>query len=84
MARCSLLAALSLCLATPVLAKDQWIKVETKHFTFISSASEARTRELAIQLERFRFVVSKLFNAEPPKVPVTMVVFKSEAAGPEL
>src|SRR5258705_3044392 len=80
MARFRIFATLWLCLVMPALAKDNWINVQTKHFVFVSSASEARTRELAIQLEQFRFVVSELFNVEPAAVPVTIVVFKSEAA----
>ncbi|MGI9591394.1 MAG: tetratricopeptide repeat protein [Myxococcota bacterium] len=45
------------CATTP-LARRQWLAVETPHFEIRSALSPARTRELAVDLERFRSTVA--------------------------
>jgi tetratricopeptide (TPR) repeat protein len=63
----------------PVLAKDKWINLRTKNFNIVSDADEGATRQLASNLEQFRYVFSQLFNingVEP--VPVTVIVFKND------
>lgn len=61
---------------------DSWIKVETAHFTLYSDSSASRTREIALDLERFRDVLLRLkpSQAENAPVPTTLFVFKSDAA----
>ncbi len=68
-------------LATPVQAKDKWINLTTKNFNIISNADEGGTRRLALKLEQFHFVFSKLFNLPLERaVPTTVMVFKHDAS----
>jgi len=57
----------------------RWISVQTKHFTLVSNASEAQTRQLIIILEQFRFVMADIYKVEPPPAVVTMLVFDDDA-----
>ncbi|HEV8701598.1 MAG TPA: DUF1570 domain-containing protein [Candidatus Polarisedimenticolia bacterium] len=61
---------------------DDWIRIETAHFTMYSNASERRTADLGRRLERFRAVLSlfyKKFRIDPP-APTSIYVFKHEAS----
>ena len=61
-------------------AKDNWISVRSRNFFLIGNAGEKDVRQVAIRLEEFREVFTRLF----PKmkftspVPTTVVVFKSD------
>lgn len=67
--------------ATPAQAKDKWINLTTKNFNIISNADEGPTRRLALQLEQFHFVFSKLFNLPLERaVPTTVMVFKHDGS----
>lgn len=61
-------------------AKDSWVSVRSKNFFLIGNGSEKEVRQVAIKLEQFRDVFSRLF----PKmrfttpVPTTVVVFKND------
>ncbi len=80
--------AISLCLLaivshhTTVLAKDTWVSVRTKNFFMVGNAGEKDIRKVALRLEQFREVFTRLF----PKmkfntpVPTTVVVFKSDSS----
>ncbi|HKP35643.1 MAG TPA: hypothetical protein VJT71_02205, partial [Pyrinomonadaceae bacterium] len=73
----SLTAALGA--ASAIQAKDNWIIVRTKHFTLIGNGGEKDVRQVAIKLEQFRDVFTRLlpqakFNST---VPTTVLVFKS-------
>ena len=64
-----------------VSAKDTWISLRTKNFHLIGNANEKEVRKVALKLEQFREVFSKLlphmkFNTP---VPTTVVVFKSRS-----
>ena len=65
---------------TAVSAKDKWISVRSRNFFLIGNAGEKEVRQVAIKLEQFREVFTRLF----PKmkftspVPTTVVVFKSD------
>ena len=68
-------------MATPAYAKDKWINLTTKNFNIISNADEGPTRRLALRLEQFHFVFSKLFNLPLERaVPTTVMVFKHDAS----
>jgi tetratricopeptide (TPR) repeat protein len=68
-------------LATPAQGKDKWINLTTKNFNIISSADEGATRKLALKLEQFHYVFSKLFNLPAVRpIPTTVMVFKSDGA----
>jgi tetratricopeptide (TPR) repeat protein len=69
-------AALSV---TPAQAKDKWINLTTKNFNIISNADEGGTRKLALKLEQFHYVFSKIFNLPAVRpIPTTVMVFKSD------
>src|SRR6185295_5243573 len=80
--------ALVFCLLTvlpannPVSAKDNWLSVRSKNFFLLGNASEKEIRQVAVQLEQFREVFSRLFsraNFNSP-VPTTVIVFKSDSS----
>ncbi|HLG15643.1 MAG TPA: tetratricopeptide repeat protein [Blastocatellia bacterium] len=79
-------AALAVCISlavfTPgVLAADKWINLASKHFNVVSNAGERETRELALKLEQFRYLVSKIRNTGTVSpVPLTVVVFKGDGS----
>jgi TonB family protein len=53
--------ALLLTLTSTAQAANNWLQVDTPHFTFISSDNEGRTRDIAIQFEQIRSVVATLW-----------------------
>ena len=64
-----------------VSAKDNWVSVRTKNFYLIGNANEKEIRKVALKLEQFREVFTKLFpnmKFNTP-VPTTVVVFKSRS-----
>ena len=68
--------------SNPVSAKDNWVSVRSKNFFLVGNASEKEIRQVAVQLEQFREVFSRLFtraNFNSP-VPTTVVVFKSDSS----
>jgi tetratricopeptide (TPR) repeat protein len=67
--------------ASPATAKDNWIGLTTKNFNIVSNANEGETRRLALKLEQFHFVFSKLFNLPLQRaVPTTVIVFKNDGS----
>ena len=65
-----------------VSAKDTWTSVRTKNFFMIGNANEKEIRKVALKLEQFREVFTKLFphiRFNTP-VPTTVVVFKSDSS----
>lgn len=67
--------------AAPARAKDKWINLTTKNFNIISNADEGETRKLALKLEQFHYVFSKLFNLPAVRaIPTTVMVFKSDGS----
>ncbi|HYW72095.1 MAG TPA: tetratricopeptide repeat protein [Pyrinomonadaceae bacterium] len=63
-------------------AKDNWTKINSKHFTLIGSASEKDIRQVANRLEQFRAVFGSLFPNIPlnSSVPTVVIVFKNDVA----
>jgi tetratricopeptide (TPR) repeat protein len=76
------LAAAIAAVVTPrAAAKDKWVNLHTKNFNIVSNADEGATRQLASNLEQFRYVFSQLFSIKGvAPVPVTVIVFKSDGA----
>ena len=67
--------------AAPVAAKDKWINLTTKNFNIISNAGEGGTRKLALKLEQFHLVFSKIFNLPLERsIKTTVMVFKNESS----
>jgi tetratricopeptide (TPR) repeat protein len=59
---------------------DGWIVCRTPHFTFYSNASAAKTRKVAVQLERFRQALGRItrgFELDA-RVPTSTFVFKND------
>jgi tetratricopeptide (TPR) repeat protein len=67
--------------AASVPAKDKWINLTTRNFNIVSNADDGATRKLALKLEQFHYVFSKIFNLilERP-VKTTVIVFKNESS----
>jgi hypothetical protein len=66
----------------PASGKENWVSVRSKNFLLIGNANEKEIRQVAMRLEQFREVFSRLFakaNLKSP-VPTTVVVFKSDSA----
>ena len=64
-----------------VSAKDTWVSIRTKNFLMVGNANEKDIRKVALKLEQFREVFTKLFpnmTFNTP-VPTTVVVFKSKS-----
>ncbi|MCU1264275.1 MAG: Tfp pilus assembly protein PilF [Acidobacteria bacterium] len=88
MKRLTLLLAATLCLlliastGPAVSAKETWTSVRSKNFLLVGNASEKEIRQVAVRLEQFREVASRLFvkaNFNSP-VPTTVVVFKNDSS----
>jgi len=63
-----------------VSAKDTWVSIRTKNFLMVGNANEKEVRKVALKLEQFREVFTKLFpnmKFNTP-VPTTVVVFKDD------
>ncbi len=61
--------------------KDRWLQVDTANFTFYSDASEGRTLEIAMGLERFRAVLGEFFQISrmsSPR-PTRIFMFRNDA-----
>lgn len=69
-------------LQNPVSAKDTWVSVRSKNFFLIGNASEKDVRQVAVRLEQFRDVFSRLFPGMTftSPVPTTVIVFKSQSS----
>jgi tetratricopeptide (TPR) repeat protein len=68
------------------MAKDVWLKAESKHFTLIGDASEKEIRNAGMRLEQFREAFSQIFSqifsssVVNSPVPITVIVFKNDLA----
>jgi len=65
-------------LNSTVAAKEAWTSVRSKNFFLAGDASEKDIRKVAVKLEQFREVFSRLFpktNINSP-VPIRVIVFK--------
>jgi len=68
--------------ARQVRAKDTWTGVRSKNFFLIGNGDEKQIKQVAIKLEQFREVFTRLFprvRFNTP-VPTTVIVFKSESS----
>jgi tetratricopeptide (TPR) repeat protein len=75
------LTVIFLLTASPALAKDKWIQLSTKNLNVVSNASEDDTRELALKIEQFHFIFTKLFGIGTEGfLPVTVIAFKSDSS----
>src|SRR5438132_9869837 len=63
------------------MAKDKWVSVHSKNFFLVGNAGEQDIRRVALKLEQFRDVFSRLFTKLKlnSSVPTTVIVFKSDA-----
>jgi tetratricopeptide (TPR) repeat protein len=65
-----------------VSADDGWILIKSKNFHLVGNAPEPEMRRVALKLEQFRFVFTRLFaemNFNSP-IPTTVVVFKDDSS----
>jgi tetratricopeptide (TPR) repeat protein len=63
-------------------AKDTWTSVRSKNFFLIGNANEKDVKQVAVKLEQFRDVFSRIFPRMKfsSPVPTTVVVFKSDSS----
>ncbi len=63
-------------------AKDTWTSVRSQNFHLVGNASEKEIRQVAVRLEQFRDVFTRLFSKArfTSPVPTTVVVFKNDGA----
>ncbi|MGI8469501.1 MAG: tetratricopeptide repeat protein [Pyrinomonadaceae bacterium] len=82
--RLALFFVLSIFIFHPVsaLAKDEWIRVQSKNFNLIGDASEKDIRGVATKLEQFREVFGQIFAGIKfnSAIQTNVVVFKSNSA----
>ncbi len=77
------LAALALVLALrPGLAEaaNRWFVVESANFRIYSDGSQKDVNQLAIELDRFRRVVTQLYKLQPSEQPFAVVAFRDPSA----
>jgi tetratricopeptide (TPR) repeat protein len=79
--------ALVLCLLSPAPASpreeaDKWTSVQSRNFLLVGNASEREIRKVAARLEQFREAFVRLLpvNHFDSSVPLTVIVFKTDAA----
>ncbi|HKR21421.1 MAG TPA: hypothetical protein VJS17_02455, partial [Pyrinomonadaceae bacterium] len=53
-----------------VSAKDTWVSIRTKNFLMVGNANEKEVRKVALKLEQFREVFTKLFPNMTFNTPV--------------
>ena len=65
---------------TPVFAKDQWLKIESKNFQLYGNASEKDIRGAATRLEQFREAFQQIFpNLKyNSAIPTIVIIFKDD------
>ena len=79
--RCLVACALVLLTASAASAKDKWLALRTRNFNIVGNANEDDTRQLALKLEQFRLIISRLTNtSNVAPVPITVVVFKNDGS----
>jgi tetratricopeptide (TPR) repeat protein len=63
-------------------AADKWMRVRSRNFLVVGSASEARLKQVAGELERFRAAFAVLFPAADRKATsdTTVIVFRNDSA----
>lgn len=84
MRSCAVLVALQIALqpfSPAAQGVDRWVTGRTSHFIVISNADDGSVERLAVNLERFVAVTSRLLGADAaPAAPATVVAFRDERA----
>src|SRR6185295_14004437 len=62
--------------------KDEWVSVRSKNFFLIGNSTDKEVKKVAVRLEQFRDVFTRLFpNVKfNSPVPITVIVFKSDSS----
>lgn len=62
----------------PAIAEEQWIEVQSPHFTVLTDGGEKAGRDLGRQLEQMRSVFAQLFSRQVKQdVPLQIIALKS-------
>jgi hypothetical protein len=74
-------ACLLMLTASPAAAAD-WLRVETPNFVLFSQTGEKRSREVAVELERFREAIRHVLpgGSFTSPVPTIVVIFENQRA----
>jgi len=77
-----LCAVIAVLLADGVSAESQWIRLRSDHFTFVGDASERDIRDVALHLEQFREMMSRVLpqSAISSTVPTVVFVFQNDSS----
>ena len=61
---------------------DTWSRLRSEHFTFVSQVSGGETRTIAVNLESFRTVLSRVARQLEPRSgkPIVVFVFRDDAS----
>lgn len=75
----TLLCLLLLTASASVYAKEDWTSIRSRNFVVVGNANERSMRNVAFQLEQFRYVVSLLFPRVKIEtaVPTNVILFKN-------
>ena len=78
----ALVPLLLLVFCLQVSAKDNWIRIQSKHFTVIGDANEGDLRKVTAKLEQFREALLIMFPKLRVDTPTstTVIIFKSDDA----
>jgi tetratricopeptide (TPR) repeat protein len=76
------LLALVVLFSRTVDAESRWTRLRSEHFVFVGDASERDIREVALHLEQFRDVLSRVLPpaAVATTVPTIVFVFQNESS----
>src|SRR5882724_7759001 len=68
------------CQNSSLSASDSWLSVRSKNFFLVGNVNEKDLKQVAVKLEQFREVFTRLFTKTKinSPVPTTVVVFKSD------
>jgi tetratricopeptide (TPR) repeat protein len=77
-----LVVAFALLSASVADAESRWTRLRSDHFVFVGDASERDIRDVALHLEQFRDVLSRVLPpaAVTTTVPTVVFVFQSDAS----
>ncbi len=63
-------------------AKDNWLRIRSKNFTFVGNAGQGDMRKVAVRLELFREVFAQIFPSTKlsASVPTTVLIFRTDSS----
>jgi tetratricopeptide (TPR) repeat protein len=77
-----LFLAVAVFCSRPSQADSRWLRLRSEHFVFVGDASERNIRDVALHLEQFRDVLSRVLppSAVATTVPTIVFVFRNDSS----